>query len=83
MRTTLSLDPDVVALLEQVQVERSKTFKETVNTALRLGLLKMTAVPEIPPQPFQTRTLPTGPRSIRDIANIAEVLALVEGEDYK
>lgn len=83
MRTTLSLDPDVAALLEQVQVERNKTFKETVNTALRLGLLKMTAVPEPSTPPFHTRTLATGPRSMSDIVNIAEVLALVEGEGYK
>jgi hypothetical protein len=84
MRTTLTLDPDVVALLEQVQAERNKTFKETVNAALRHGLLKMTASPEPqPPQPFRTRTLPTGPRSLGEIANIAEVLALVEREDYK
>ena len=82
MRTTLTLDPDVAALLEQIQTEGRKTFKETVNAALRIGLLKMTVPPE-PHQPFRTKTLPVGPRSIADIANIAEVLALAEGENYK
>jgi hypothetical protein len=40
MRTTLTIDPDVEALLEQ-EVRRSrKTFKEVVNEALRRGLAR-------------------------------------------
>ena len=40
MRTTLTIDPDVEALLEQ-EVRRSrKTFKEVVNKALRRGLTR-------------------------------------------
>ena len=39
MRTTLSIDEDVAALL-QLEVRRSGTaFKTTVNRVLRLGLL--------------------------------------------
>jgi hypothetical protein len=38
MRTTLTLDPDVAKLLED-EVHRSrKTFKQTVNDAIRRGL---------------------------------------------
>ena len=84
MRTTLTLDPDVAALLERVQAERDQTFKETVNAALRHGLLAMTAEEErLPTEPFRTRTLRTGPRAFAEINNVAEVLAVVEREDYK
>ena len=38
MRTTLTLDPDVAALLDSVMRERGLSFKEAVNGALRAGL---------------------------------------------
>lgn len=38
MRTTITLDPDVVALVQKLMRERDLTFKEAVNSALRAGL---------------------------------------------
>ena len=38
MRTTLTLDPDVVRLLEAAAHRSHKSFKELVNDALRRGL---------------------------------------------
>lgn len=38
MRTTLTLDPDVVKLLEDEQHRARKPFKQVVNDALRRGL---------------------------------------------
>ena len=38
MRTTLTLDPDVAALLKKALAQGDQTFKEVVNTALRKGL---------------------------------------------
>ena len=38
MRTTLTLDDDVAALLERVRAERRAGLKDVVNDALRLGL---------------------------------------------
>lgn len=38
MRTTLTLDPDVVRLLEDEQHRQRKSFKEVVNDAIRRGL---------------------------------------------
>lgn len=38
MRTTLTLDPDVVRLIEEQTHRQRKTFKEVVNDALRRGL---------------------------------------------
>jgi hypothetical protein len=38
MRTTLTLDPDVVRMLEDEVHRRRSTFKEIVNDAIRRGL---------------------------------------------
>jgi hypothetical protein len=38
MRTTLTLDPDVVWLLKEEEHRQGKSFKEVVNDAIRRGL---------------------------------------------
>ena len=38
MRTTLTIDPDVAKLLEDEMHRSRKTFKQTVNDAIRRGL---------------------------------------------
>ena len=38
MRTTLTLDPDVVQLLKEEEHRQRKSFKEVVNEAIRRGL---------------------------------------------
>lgn len=38
MRTTITIEPDVEALLRQRMRERGTSFKETVNQSLRAGL---------------------------------------------
>lgn len=38
MRTTITLDPDVVALLKRLMIERGVSFKVAVNEALRSAL---------------------------------------------
>ncbi len=38
MRTTVTLDPDVMALVQRVMRERDLTFKEALNIAVRAGL---------------------------------------------
>jgi hypothetical protein len=82
MRTTLTLDDDVAALLQRVQAKRKAGLKEVVNDALRSGLIAMSAPPE-KRRPFRTKLLINGPRSIPNIDNIAEVLAAAEGENFK
>ncbi len=59
MRTTLTLDPDVAAKLKQQMRRNGKSFKETINEALRLGLeherlLRRTT------KPFVVRARPLG-----------------------
>ena len=38
MRTTITLEPDVEALIRTVMKERGISFKEAVNSAVRAGL---------------------------------------------
>ncbi|WP_028925502.1 CopG family transcriptional regulator [Pseudonocardia acaciae] len=52
MRTTLTLDDDVAAMLHRVAKERGISFKEAVNTALRAGLTA--GVPQ--PRRFRMQT---------------------------
>jgi hypothetical protein len=38
MRTTVTLDPDVEALLRQAMAEKGLTFKQALNDAIRRGI---------------------------------------------
>ncbi len=38
MRTTVTLDPDIVARLQKLASERGTSFKATINATLRAGL---------------------------------------------
>ena len=46
MRTTLTIDPDVAAELEQTRRTRNARFKDIVNEALRRGLREINSVPK-------------------------------------
>jgi len=82
MRTTLSLDDDVAALLAQIQRERDTTFKQVVNDALRQGLERM-ARPAAPKKPFRTQPQSLGKCFFPNLDNTWEVLAEAEGDSYK
>lgn len=51
MRTTLTLDPDIKAMLTELAFRQGKTFKATVNDTLRTGLgkTKVRGVKRAPP----------------------------------
>lgn len=50
VRTTVTLDPDVEALIKRAMRERGLSFKEAVNTAIRAGAAARAGgnVPEVP-----------------------------------
>jgi hypothetical protein len=81
MRTTLSLEPDVSALLMATQKRAKKPLKQIVNEALRSGLQKMNA-PQRKAARFRTRTTSLGRCLIGNIDDVAEVLAVAEGESF-
>ena len=82
MRTTVTLDDDVVRLLESVEAQRKLTRKEVVNEALRDGLIAMTK-PRVPQEPYRTPLLVKGPSALENMDNLDAVLRFGEGEDYK
>ena len=81
MRTTLTIDDDVAVQLERLRRERDASLKELVNEALRRGLQDMDAKPK-PRKPFRMKTYDCGELLI-PIDNVAEAIALAEGEDFK
>jgi hypothetical protein len=81
MRTTLTIDEDVAVALERVRRQRGARFKDLVNEALRRGLREMVAQPK-KREFFQTRSVSLGRVRIGGIDNIAEALAIAEGESF-
>jgi hypothetical protein len=82
MRTTLTLDDDVAALLDGVRQARQAGLKEVANEALRLGLQQM-ASPPLRHEKFATRVVDPGRCRLPNLDNVAEVLAFAEGEGLR
>lgn len=83
MRTTVTLDDDLAVRLERRRTEYGGTFKDVVNEALRAGLTTL----EAPDRPADgervvTQPLPLGRRLVADVDDVADALAIGEGEDY-
>jgi len=45
MRTTVTLDPDVAALVQRAMKERGLSFKQAVNDAIRKGMTQRSREP--------------------------------------
>ncbi len=76
VRTTLTLDDDVVAELERLRQARRLGLKEAVNLALRHGLRDLERQVRHPPgERFRTEPLSTGPSLVGRLDDIASVLA--------
>ena len=82
MRTTLTIDDDIAAELERLRRGRNLSRKKLVNEALRLGVREMTA-PAKKGKRFRTRTFHGGKLLVASIDNVAELLAEIEGEDWR
>jgi hypothetical protein len=82
MRTTLTIDDDVAAILQRRRRAEDKSLKELVNEALRRGLGDVGA-PVKPRKPFRTRTFDSGRSLIGDIVSVSGAIAIVEGEDHR
>ena len=81
MRTTLTIDDDVLDRARTVAERLHTPFRSVVHEALRLGLKTV----ETPARQQKYRTQPRnlGLRSGRNLDNIQELLAQVEGEDFR
>ena len=81
MRTTITLDEDVAALLRRVAQKKKLRFKELINEALRLGLDRMSS-PEKRAGRYRTPSVELG-RCYLNIDDVAEALAVAEDEAFR
>jgi hypothetical protein len=81
MRTTISIDDDVLERARAVAAKMRTPFKTVINEALRAGLDHV----EQPANRRRYKTKPhaMGLRSGRNLDNIQELLAQIEGEDSR
>lgn len=83
MRTTLTLDSDVAALLKRAQRVRKASLKTVVNDAMRQGLKDLLAPPLRPKKSFQTKSVSLGRCFVGSLDDVADVLATAEGEAFR
>ncbi len=82
MRTTLTIDDDVAAVLERLHKSRDASLKDLINEALRRGLKDMSSRTKRRER-LQTRAVALGQLRIAGLDDIGEALTIAEGEAYK
>lgn len=80
-RTTLTLDDDVRAKIETEMRKSGKSFKETVNETLRVGLLSREKARTAKPFKVQARDMGLRPGYSYD--KVWDLIEEIEGPDYK
>lgn len=81
MRTTITLEKDVASRIERLK--KTRPFKQLVNDALRAGLDAIEregATKSV--RPYLMTPVKGLPRRT-DLDNVAEVLAELEGDDFR
>jgi antitoxin component of RelBE/YafQ-DinJ toxin-antitoxin module len=81
MRTTLSIDDDVLEKARAAAEKAGLPFRTVINEALRAGLKTFGTPPEA--VPYKTKPHKLGLKAGRNLDNIQELLAQVEGEDAR
>jgi hypothetical protein len=79
MRTTVTLDPDVAAMLKETARQRGTSFKEVLNTSVRRGLGSETSVP----QPYRLPTRRLGARPGIDLDRALGLAAELEDAEIR
>ena len=80
MRTTLTLEPDNAARIEQLRKERDANFKDVVNEAIRLGLDQM-AAPAKARVRFETIPLDCGAPLFHGPEGLKQMIVELDEED--
>jgi hypothetical protein len=81
MRTTLTLDDDVAALLRKMMTRTRQSLKQIINEALRRGLVEPSRAERR--ARYSTRSVDLGRPLIGSLDDVAEVLAVAEGEAHR
>ncbi len=83
MRTTITLEDDVAALVKKAMKARRATLKIVVNEAIRAGLVPATERAREDGPRFSTRTFDGGKCLIGSLDSVGDALAILEGETFK
>ncbi len=78
MRTTLTLDEDVAALLRKEERKSGEPFKHIVNRLLRLGLM---ASKQPARKPFKVTPINLG--LPRDFDKVEDLIEYLEGPEHR
>jgi hypothetical protein len=81
MRTTLTIDDDVLDRARAISAKLRKPFKTVINEALRAGLDQVEKPAER--RRYKTKPHKMGLKPGRNLDNIQELLSLIEGEDSR
>jgi hypothetical protein len=81
MRTTLNLDDDVIQKAKKAASKSRQPFRQVVNAALRAGLDVIAKPAES--APYQTKGHKMGLKAGKNLDNIQELLAQIEGESVR
>jgi hypothetical protein len=80
MRTTLTVDDDLAAALHQLQRSSNSSWKQVVNDVLRAGIASLDKGERARRRVQRTKSVRLGAPLVGDIANVHEILSVVEGE---
>ena len=82
MRTTLTIDDDLLDKAKAAATKLRTPFRRVVNEALRTGLQM---VEDTPPRirSYRTRPHKMGLKAGRNLDNIQSLLSQIEGEDHR
>ncbi len=81
MRTTLALDPDVAALLDELRASNGLSLKAAVNRALRLGLTQLARPTRARAAPYRTPVADTGRLLVPDVTCTARALDFLDASE--
>jgi len=80
MRTTLTIEKDVAAILSRLRESRRSSLKSIVNEALRLGLQGMTSRAK-PRKPYRGPSWNLGKCLLPSLDSIGDVLDFLDDSD--
>lgn len=81
MRTTVTLEDDVMAALRRLEKQEGMSAKEAINLALREFVARRSRKP--PLATYKTNTVDLGKCLVGSVDDVGEALALAEGDDYR
>jgi hypothetical protein len=81
MRTTLTLEKDVAAMIDRLRKTRRQSMKAIINEALREGLRSIAPGRRL--AVFRTDAVDLGRCLVGNVDDVAETVASAEGEAFR